>query len=1056
MLGKLPYYIHSCGGVCFESFSYCSFCGEQISLYKAEFVELSREHYHPKFNPCFFNYNDESNPVHKLAIRLEKKYGVTSTISLNKILIESTSHDFPETFLSDENHFIYPEEFSNSKIIEFSIHPNNIPLPRRNKESVNTIKFIDVYDRILTFVQVKILPYPILKAKTPIQYVDLSKVQENKNEIEINFELIFQNSVLEITEGNINFIPVNNTDGQHIEILKHIHYKKIHTGNPAYLQIKIPLGPLQEYISDDATGRKAIISFEPVIYSIFKSRINCETLTIVFEQRAIIIIREWILPENARVEMSIGEEIVTQLTFKNDGRVGGFFRFKRFESLSTNIGIELDDIGIQEQREVYLSKASDVEKNFYLVNIKLKDIGKMVGTITCKVIYEWWSVGQNEKDARIEYKTFSVIIHKEKKVKLIALDFGTTSSCVATSFVGDMGEEKLGVVRLHDLKNKPIQGKVDYYCLDKNNKESVDMSLYEIPTVIQYIVKEDNTIEKLIGRDILREQKVNTFELFKMEIGTSTRYDIFTPDNIIVKRYSAEDLAKDFITGILQKASKVTGKPEKIIATHPVKFTYQQINKLIEIFSELGYKINENLKLMDEASASLYDVVFHRCEKYEKELQPKESKLEKVLIYDLGGGSLDITYNKVTYNKASEGLKFRARIEDLDSDGDYDFSGCNITRILLDIIVEKMEVFKQKQGMKIIRKANRKFLNPVNRGEVEIYHASNLNEEQLFKFSEKSKINILMQKPNFDTIETPYSLTAIYGREVREIYFGKREGIVSSESYVDLVKIITDIYKDDDPNHSFYGRFFHRELKRSLIRIQSVCKKHGNPDLIILNGQAAQTSLIKDYLNKIYEGIVHFNDPENISTGKDKPGKYMKFSVAIGAVLSEMEGIYDIKSGESSRKKHKYTRTRVGWMMRTVHGLKFQEMIGKKKKLFHLPRESDISLLEQYKKIERNTDIANYAFYEDQVSLYYDDLKKYRLELVEKLESSDEIDDLKNSIKPIGILEANLHPIDEDLFDEDDYVLIKRTMWLDEFEKPWMFITIGDKVYKTEFHTFNK
>lgn len=1056
MDNHIRYFRHNCGSICFEHFKYCPFCGERISLYETGFVEFSREHYHPELNPCFFSYDDDFSYVNKVAIKLNKIYGIDATTRLNAISVLPDSEDSPEIFLVDKNNLVFPDEFKDSKIFEFTIHPNNVPFVRRNTEVANTIQFVGHDDEVIDSVQIKVFPYPVLKAKEAIRYIDLSKVSDEQNVIDIFFELYFQKTILELLEENINLLPIKNSDGKHIELLKHIHYKKVYTGNPAQLHLKIPLGPLQDYISNDITGRKAILSFEPIIHSIFKSRVYCETLTTIFEQKAIIIIREWILPENARIEICVSEEQDFRLTFKNDGRVGGFFRFKRFETLSTNIGISIDET--LKDKEIFLSKSSDDKKNSYILQARVKDLGSIEGVVTCRLVYEYWSLGQNESDASVEYKTFTVIVHKEKTTRLLAIDFGTTSSCVGTSVVTNGGDELVGIVLLNPKSEKT--DKVDKFFFPSKSEVfelqreiPMDFSRYEIPTVIQYIVKEDYTIEKKIGYEILSDQRVNTFELFKMNLGSKQTYDIFTPDNIILKRLNAEDLARDFIHELYKKVIKITGKPETIIATHPVKYTYSQINKLTNIFSALGYEMNKNLKLIDEASASLYDVIFHRCELFEREMNNNEQRDEKILIYDLGGGTLDITYNKIIYSKREDGLKLRVRIENLESDGDSDFSGCNITKILQDIIVNKIENKKQKQGMKIIRKVNREFLKPINRGEIELYHASNINEDQLYKYSEKSKIKILMQKSDFETLEVPYSLTAIYGREVREIYFGKTNSIYISDSYIDLKQIISEIYKDDDPENSFYGKFFNIELKRSLLRVGAICKKYGEPDLIILNGQAAQTNLIKSYLNQIYNNIVRFNDPKNILNKQDKPSKYMKFSVVIGAILSEMEGVYDIKSGQSSRRREKYTRTRIGYMVRTTKGLRFNEMVGKKKKLFDTVQEGKASVFEFFQNIKNIPELEGYAYYTDTISVYYDNLISYKLELVEKIEASDDIDDLKNSIKMKGTISASLSDIDEDLVDEDDYVQMKRYFWLDKSENVWMLLELGGKFFKTKFET---
>lgn len=154
----------------------------------------------------------------------------------------------------------------------------------------------------------------------------------------------------------------------------------------------------------------------------------------------------------------------------------------------------------------------------------------------------------------------------------------------------------------------------------------------------------------LFGEDAKNMQgmgNTNAIAFFKRNMGN----ELFTVE-FYGKQYSATDLSAIFLSKIVKEAEQCSGeKIESAVITVPAYFTHKERQATIDAGEKAGLNV---LAIINEPTAAAFAYG----------LNDKENE-QTVLIYDLGGGTFDVTIAKINKNK----------IDILGSDGNHELGG---------------------------------------------------------------------------------------------------------------------------------------------------------------------------------------------------------------------------------------------------------------------------------------------------------------------------------------------------------------------------------------------
>ena len=238
----------------------------------------------------------------------------------------------------------------------------------------------------------------------------------------------------------------------------------------------------------------------------------------------------------------------------------------------------------------------------------------------------------------------------------LAIDFGTTNSCCAYL---DLKTYEPKLIPLDNEANPP-----------------------EImPSTIIYHTQPDNGKAYRVGYDA---ETHRTSEIDGPYYVTSVKrwlgyeWGRYFPDN---QNIQPCDVVADIFMHIVQQAEKyldtftTQSKVNKCIVTYPTMFPHEQRADLRRAFEKIGI---DDVILIDEGSAASIITIFQRRVK-------DTSKGYRMLVYDFGGGTIDIVLSQVTNNDGE------IRFEPLASGGNPRYGGEDVTHAIVEAILERLK-----------------------------------------------------------------------------------------------------------------------------------------------------------------------------------------------------------------------------------------------------------------------------------------------------------------------------------------------------------------------------
>lgn len=218
-----------------------------------------------------------------------------------------------------------------------------------------------------------------------------------------------------------------------------------------------------------------------------------------------------------------------------------------------------------------------------------------VDSKVCEALYSFGIVLPEHRYSKVRGITMA------KKIKYaFGIDLGTTNSCIAMI-----------------KKNSPPQ----VIPLKKNNTSKLKVST--LPSCVMYT--EDGVV---VGSDAYerRYEKDHVVYSSKRDIGSDTVYPITTANGIT--NVTPVDVAAEILSSLKHSAEEMYGEVTDVTITVPAYFEADARHATIEAANKAGLNV---LALINEPTAAALNYAS----------ESKES--ERILVYDLGGGTFDVT-----------------------------------------------------------------------------------------------------------------------------------------------------------------------------------------------------------------------------------------------------------------------------------------------------------------------------------------------------------------------------------------------------------------------------
>jgi len=182
--------------------------------------------------------------------------------------------------------------------------------------------------------------------------------------------------------------------------------------------------------------------------------------------------------------------------------------------------------------------------------------------------------------------------------------------------------------------------------------------------------------QRLVGEPARRQAPINsegTIYAAKRKMGTSHKFKVWD------KEFTAQQISAFILQKIKVDAEKYLGEPvEEAVITVPAYFNDNQRQATKDAGEIAGLKV---LRIINEPTAA--------CLAYGLD---KAGKEQKIMVFDFGGGTLDVTVLEMGWDEESKAATF----EVLSTSGDNNLGGTDMDNVLIDYITEK---FKKETGV---------------------------------------------------------------------------------------------------------------------------------------------------------------------------------------------------------------------------------------------------------------------------------------------------------------------------------------------------------------------
>lgn len=416
------------------------------------------------------------------------------------------------------------------------------------------------------------------------------------------------------------------------------------------------------------------------------------------------------------------------------------------------------------------------------------------------------------------------VIKQREYPHYLAIDFGTTNSCCAYI---DLESNKPTLIPLDAKENPPeIMASLIVYHKELTNGKThhvgYDAETYR--TSVHDGAFYISSVKRWLGYE-WRRYFPNNQEL--------------SPCDVVA------DILKHIITQAEDHLDK-KGLPSKISScavSHPTMFLSKQREDLKLAFRKIGIK---NTVFIDEASAASIGNIYQFLQKHET--FPKDYSM---LVYDFGGGTIDIVLSKIN------GDKYSCTIQPVARGGNPKFGGDDVTQAIVDYVLKHFSSkIKEKDPnlrFEIPYLRLRKILQPS--GNPKLDNVSYDNSNILYSRAEEIKLELSDEDKDEDEVKEKEEEKE---KDKNEASRNFQLEVVVGDNVSSL-----DSFIEGSANVSLslaqFQSFIEPILKETFMSIDAMIAENNGtpPEIVVLAGQSSKMPMLKrlmaDHLRNKYE-----------------------------------------------------------------------------------------------------------------------------------------------------------------------------------------------------------
>ena len=371
----------------------------------------------------------------------------------------------------------------------------------------------------------------------------------------------------------------------------------------------------------------------------------------------------------------------------------------------------------------------------------------------------------------------------------LAIDFGTTNSCCA--FLGSQDVPQL------------IQ-------LDSDINHSEIM-----PSTIIYHSQPQNGVLYKVGyeAEAARTSEIDgPYYISSVKRWLGFNWTRQFPNNLELQ---PSDVVAHILKHIIERTEKhldtisAKSKIRKCVITYPTMFSRKQQEDIRQASETIGIT---DLELIDEASAASLGAISQRQQQGDY----------RTLVYDFGGGTIDIVLSRVTNDGRT------VTIEPLAHGGNPKYGGDDVTQAIVDYVLDEFRQRIQEENLNL--RFSIPYLSPrrvwQSSGNQQKDRATILNTSSLYSSAEELKKAL----SSHNNVNRDFPLNVVVGDDVRPLESltqGKINVIISKAKFNSLV---TD------------------ELNQTFVEIDAMIRDNDGhlPEVVILAGQSSRMPIVKE------------------------------------------------------------------------------------------------------------------------------------------------------------------------------------------------------------------
>ena len=398
-----------------------------------------------------------------------------------------------------------------------------------------------------------------------------------------------------------------------------------------------------------------------------------------------------------------------------------------------------------------------------------------------------------EVDPQYQYVLNITVKQREEYPYYLAIDFGTTNSCCAY------------IDKNHDRKLLPLDIRANPSEIIPSSIIYRSQSTEETPYHIGYDAETDRTSVRDGPYYISSVKRWLGFR-WQRKFPNNQEYQPFDIVSHILKHIISE--AEDYL-----EQQDIESKITKCVITHPTMFTPEQQDDLRQAFENIG--ISE-LILIDEASAASMGIISESDDTLQEDY--------RLLVYDFGGGTIDIVLSQVTINSSD------IAIEPIARDGERQYGGDDVTQAIVDFVLKEYggRIERQNPGLNF----EIPYFEPgrilQSTGNQEVDDATRRNAATLYQRAEEMKKELNAQT------ETEFfsSLEVVVGGSVRNL-----QELIGNDLSVRL-------------SARQFQSFVEPALKKTFEKIDAMVAENDArlPNAVVLAGQSSKMQLVKNLM----------------------------------------------------------------------------------------------------------------------------------------------------------------------------------------------------------------